>query len=119
VLKRILRERYSPLRTLRDVRKRLPEWLHHAPEFPELVRDALRQIGRGERRELADPLALKLARESARRQHKVLACSLLGSSLLIAAALLWTLAPQQGIWPATVTGVAGLLSFAIGWPRSR
>jgi ubiquinone biosynthesis protein len=39
--------------------------------------------------------------------------------LLIAAALLWTLAPQQGIWPATVTGVAGLLSFAIGWPRSR
>jgi ubiquinone biosynthesis protein len=119
VLKRILRERYSPLRTLRDVRKRLPEWLHHAPEFPELVRDALRQIGRGERRQVADPLALKLAQENARRQHKVLACSLLGSALLIAAALLWTLAPQQGIWPATVTGVAGLLSFAIGWPRSR
>ena len=119
VLKRILRERYSPLRTLRDVRKRLPEWLHHAPEFPELVRDALRQIGRGERRELADPLTLKLALDNARRQHKVLACSLLGSALLITAALLWTLAPQHGIWPPLGAGIAGLLAFAIGWPRTR
>ena len=119
VLKRILRERYSPLRTLREVRKRLPEWLHDAPQFPERVRDALRQLGRGERRELADPLALKLALENARSQHKVLACGLLGSALLIAAALLWTLDPQHGIWPALSAGVAGLLAFAIGWPRTR
>jgi ubiquinone biosynthesis protein len=119
VLKRLLRERYSPLRTLRDVRKRLPEWLHHAPEFPELVRDALRQIGRGEPRQLADPVTLKLALDNARRQHKVLACSLLGGALLITAALLWTLAPGHGVWPPTIAGVAGLLAFAIGWPRSR
>ncbi|HXS04228.1 MAG TPA: ubiquinone biosynthesis regulatory protein kinase UbiB, partial [Rhodanobacter sp.] len=119
VLKRILRERYSPLRTLRDIRKRLPEWLHHAPEFPELVRDALRQAGRGEQRALSDPLALKLQLENARRQHKLLACGLLGSSLLIGAVLLGTLAPQHGIWPPVCSGVAGLLAFAIGWPRSR
>ncbi len=119
VLKRILRQRYSPLRTLRDMGKRLPEWLHHAPEFPDLVREALRQAGRGEQRLLADPLALKLARENARRQHKVLACSLFGGSLLIAAALLWTLAPQHGIWPPLGVGAAGLLAFVIGWPRPR
>ncbi|THD06360.1 ubiquinone biosynthesis regulatory protein kinase UbiB [Rhodanobacter lindaniclasticus] len=119
VLKRILRQRYSPLRTLRDVRKRLPEWLHHAPEFPELVRDALREIGRGERRELADSVTLKLALDNARRQHRTLACSLLGSTLLIGAALLWTLAPQHGIWPPLGAGFAGLLVFAIGWPRPR
>ena len=119
VLKRILRQRYSPLRTLRDVRKRVPEWLHHAPGFPDLVRDALRQIGHGERRELADPRVLKLAQENAHRQHRVLACSLLGSALLVAAALLWTLAPQHGIWPPVGAGVASLLFFAIGWPRSR
>jgi ubiquinone biosynthesis protein len=118
VLKRILRERYSPLRTLREVRKRLPEWLHEAPQFPELVRDALRQIGRGERRNVADPLALKLARDNANRQHKLLACSLLGGSLLIGATLLWTLTPQHGIWPPLGAGFAGLLAFAIGWPRS-
>ncbi|WEN16812.1 ubiquinone biosynthesis regulatory protein kinase UbiB [Rhodanobacter sp. AS-Z3] len=119
VLKRILRERYSPLRTLREVRKRLPEWLHDAPEFPERVRDALRQLGRGERRELADPLALQIALQSARGQHKVLACGLLGSSLLIGSALLWTLAPQHGPWPAIGAGIAALLAFVLGWPRAR
>jgi ubiquinone biosynthesis protein len=119
VLKRILRERYSPLRTLREVRRRLPEWLHEAPQFPELVRDALRQIGRGERRVLSDPLALKLSLDNARRQHKLIACSLLGSTLLIGAILLGTLSPYYGIWPPLGTGIAGLLAFAIGWPRAR
>jgi ubiquinone biosynthesis protein len=119
VLKRILRERYSPLRTLRDMRKRLPEWLHNAPEFPELVRDALRQIAKGERRFVADPLALQLSVASASRQHKLIACGMLGSSLLIAAVLLGTLSPQYGLWPPLCAGAAGLLAFAIGWPRSR
>ncbi|RAN82874.1 ubiquinone biosynthesis regulatory protein kinase UbiB [Bacillus sp. SRB_336] len=119
VLKRILRERYSPLRTLRDMRKRLPEWLHNAPEFPELVRDALRQIAKGERRVVADPLALQLSVANASRQHKLIACSMLGSSLLIGAVLLGTLSSQYGLWPPLCVGVAGLLAFAIGWPRSR
>jgi len=119
VLKRILRERYSPRRTLRDVRKRLPEWLHNAPQFPELVSDALRQIGRGEQRTLGDPQALQMQREDARRQHKLLACSLLGSSLLIGAALLWALTPLHGIWPPLLAAGTGMLAFAIGWPRSR
>ncbi|MHB1271219.1 MAG: ubiquinone biosynthesis regulatory protein kinase UbiB [Rhodanobacter sp.] len=119
VLKRILRERYSPLRTLRDVRKRLPEWLHNAPQIPELVSDALRQIGRGEQRLLSDPQALQMQREDARRQHKLLACGLLGSSMLIGAALLWALTPLRGIWPPLLATGAGMLAFAIGWPRSR
>jgi ubiquinone biosynthesis protein len=119
VLKRILRERYSPLRALRDVRKRIPEWLYHAPEFPELVRDALRQIGRGEQRSLSDPQALALLRENARRQHRLLACGLLGGALLIGAALLAIRTPAFCLWPAMLTGIAGLVAFAIGWPRSR
>ncbi|MGC1547929.1 MAG: ubiquinone biosynthesis regulatory protein kinase UbiB [Rhodanobacter sp.] len=117
VLKRILRERYSPLRTLREVRKRLPEWFHNAPQLPELVRDALRQVARGEQRNVYDPQLVELQRESAHRQHRLLAGSLLGSSLLIASALLWTLAPQHGLWPPLISGAAGLLAFAFGWPR--
>ncbi len=119
VLKRILRERYSPLRTLREVRKRLPVWLHDAPQFPELVRDALRQLGRGEQRSVPDPLWLKLQQDSARQQQRLIVCSLLGSSLMISAALLWTLAPQHGALPPILESIAGLLAFAVSWPRSR
>ncbi|MEO8811241.1 MAG: ubiquinone biosynthesis regulatory protein kinase UbiB [Rhodanobacter sp.] len=119
VLERILRKRYNPLHTLRAVRKRLPEWLQHAPEFPDLVRDALRQIGRGEQRIASDAATLRLTRDLARRQHKLLACGLLGTALLIGAALLWTGAPQHGFLPPLLACLAGLLAFAVGWPRNR
>jgi ubiquinone biosynthesis protein len=116
VLRRILRERYSLRSTLRDVRRRLPEWIHTAPRVPELVRDALRQVASGERREIADPRALLLPHEEARRTRRLLACGMLGSSLLICAALVGTLAPR-GLWPAVVAAVLGVVAFLAGWPR--
>ena len=117
VLQRILRQRYNPLRTLRDMRQRLPAWLHNAPQLPELVRDALRQVARGEQRALSDPRALAQRREDARQQRQLLAGSLLGSTLLIVATLLWTLAPPHRGWPSLLIAGAGLLAFGIGWPR--
>ncbi len=117
VLQRILRQRYSPLHTLRDMRQRLPAWLHNAPQLPELLRDALRQLARGEQRALSDPQALAQQREDARRQRQLLAGSLLGSTLLLVATLLWTLAPPQRGWPSLLIAGAGLLAFGLGWPR--
>ena len=117
VLKRILRERYSPRRTLREVRKRLPEWFHAAPQFPELVRDALREVAKGERRAVSDPVELAQQRDEAQRTRRALSLGLLGASLLIGSAVLWTQASEHGIWHATVIGVAGLVAFAAGWPR--
>ncbi len=117
VLKRILRERYSPLRTLREMRRRLPEWFHAAPQFPELMRDALRQVAKGERQHIADPRELAQRREEALGARRSLAFGLLGGSLLIASAVLWTQAAEQGIWHVVATGVAGLFAFAAGWPR--
>ncbi len=119
VLERILRERYSLRRTLRDVRKRLPEWINTVPRVPDLIHDALKHAARGERRSVSDPLALAQQAEIAHRQQRQLASGLLGASLLIAATLLWTLAPQHGPWIPLVVGVAGSLSFVIGWPRAR
>jgi ubiquinone biosynthesis protein len=117
VLERILRERYSARRTLKEIRRRLPEWFHAAPQFPELVRDALRQAARGERRALADPRELAQRSALARQQRRTLAGGLLGGSLLLGAALLWSLAPQHGAWLPLLAGAAGLLAFARTWPR--
>ena len=83
------------------------------------MRDALKQAARGEVRSVGDPVALLQQAELARRQQRLLGGALLGGSLLIVAALLWTLAPQQGVWSPLVAGVAGLLAFAITWPRRR
>lgn len=117
VLKRILRERYSPRRTLREVRKRLPEWFHAAPQFPELIRDALRQTARGEQRVLADPLALVQAREASMRQQRALIAGLLGATLIVSAVLVATLAPMRSFWFPMLAAVAGAASFWVGWKR--
>ena len=117
VLKRILRERYSPLRTLREIRKRVPEWFHNAPQLPELVRNALRQVAVGEQRMLADAEALSHQRNLARRVLGMIGGSVLGATLIMSATLLWTLAPQHGIWPPLCVGAGGLLAFAVGWLR--
>jgi ubiquinone biosynthesis protein len=117
VLKRILRERYSPLRTLREIRKRVPEWFHNAPQLPELVRDAMRQIAVGEQRFVSDIETLSHQRDLARRVLRMVACGLLGGTLLLSATLMWTLAPQHGPWLPLGVAVAGLLSFVYGWVR--
>jgi ubiquinone biosynthesis protein len=117
VLKRILRQRYSPLRTLRDVRKRLPEWFHAAPQFPELIRDALRQVARGEQQQRVDPSTLVQQEYAARMQRRTVASALLGGSLLIVASLLALGVGVYGIWPAIITGIFGIVAFIASWPR--
>ena len=119
VLKRILRQRYSPLRTLRDVRKRLPEWFHAAPQFPELIRDALRQVGRGEQQQRMDPLMLVQQEYASRMQRRTVAGSILGGTLLVVASMLALAVGVYGIWPAIITGIAGIVAFIASWPRKR
>ena len=112
VLKRILRERYSARRTLHAVRQRLPEWMHTAPQLPELVRDALRQVASGERRQLADPSELALHAELALRRRRALVGGLFGAALLGCAALLWIAGgPAGSDWVALGCVVAALLAF--------
>jgi ubiquinone biosynthesis protein len=112
VLKRILRERYSARRTLRAIRQRLPEWLHAAPQLPELVRDALRQAASGERRSLADPAELALRAEVALRRRRTLLGGLFGATLLGGAVALWLARATAGSeWLALGCLVAGLAAF--------
>ncbi|TAL73219.1 MAG: ubiquinone biosynthesis regulatory protein kinase UbiB [Rhodanobacter sp.] len=115
VLKRILRERYSPLRTFGEVRKRLPEWFHMAPRLPGLVHDALEQAARGEQHLLADVETLGHQRKLVRNLMRMLACGLFGATMIVCATLLWALAPQHGYWLPLAMASLGLLAFVYGW----
>ena len=117
VLKRILRERYSPLRTLREIRKRVPEWFHNAPQWPDLMRDAMRQIAAGEQKLLHDADHLLHQRRLVRRMLEVAGSALLGTTLLICATVMWTFGHHQNPWLPLGMGVGGLLSFVNGWMR--
>lgn len=117
VLKRILRERYSPLRTMREIRKRIPEWFHNAPQLPELVRDALRQVAVGEQRLLADADELSHQRHLVRKLMQMMGSGLLGSTLIICATVMWTFGQQHGPLLPLGLGICGLLSFVYGWVR--
>ena len=117
VLKQILKDRYNPARTLKVVRRQLPEWLHTAPQMPALVREWLQQGVNGSAELAAAQLLVKQQQELARRQQRLLAGSLFGFCLLITAALLF-IAGHTSDWPWAF-GLAGLISFAWGWPRPR
>jgi ubiquinone biosynthesis protein len=117
VLRRILRERYSPLRTMREIRKRIPEWFHNAPQLPELVRDALRQVAVGEQRLLADADELSHQRYLVRKLMQMMGSGLLGSTLIICATVMWTFGQQHHPLLPLGLGVCGVLSFVYGWVR--
>ncbi|GLQ93327.1 ubiquinone biosynthesis regulatory protein kinase UbiB [Dyella acidisoli] len=117
VLKRILRERYSPLRTLREVRKRIPEWFHNAPQWPDLVRDAMRQVAAGEQKLLHDADHLLHQRKLVRRMLEVAGSLLLGTTLIVCATVMWTFGHHQNPWVPLGMGAGGLLSFVNGWMR--
>jgi ubiquinone biosynthesis protein len=122
VLERILRQRYSPKRLAAEFRKRLPELVTHAPEMPRLLHTWLRQQvdGRHELRMESSDLR-QLVSEVRGMQRRTVA-AILGSGLMIAAALLYALeADGPKLWSipaaAWIAGLAGLWAIRAGWPR--
>ncbi|MDN5925086.1 MAG: ubiquinone biosynthesis regulatory protein kinase UbiB, partial [Xanthomonadales bacterium] len=117
VLKRILRERYSPRRVLREVRSRFPQWLHAAPRMPDLARQWLQQAVDGEQRLRVDSHDLARLASQARSTRRSLVAGLLGVALAVAASVVWVAAPQHGLWPPLVMASVALLAFVWAWPR--
>ena len=91
VLEKILAERYSPRRLLREFRKRLPELVTRAPEMPALLHAWLEQQveGRHELNMRSRDLA-ELARAVRDAQRRVVA-AILGIGALVAFAVLYAL----------------------------
>ena len=122
VLQRILVERYSPQRLAAEFRKRLPEFVTRAPEMPRLLHAWLSQQveGRHELRMRSDDLA-QLTR-SVREAQKRTVAAILGTGLLVAAAVLYGLesgGPTLWSVPAAswIAGLGGLWALLAAWPR--
>src|SRR5699024_5465703 len=117
VLKRILRERYSPRRALRTMRQHLPEWLRAAPNMPGLVHQLLEETVNGQTRVHFSSQDLSRLHTEARHIRHLLAGGLLGVTFGISAVLMWTLAPEYGIgWPIGLA-CAAVITFVASWPR--
>lgn len=122
VLEKILVERYSPQRLAGEFRKRLPEMITHAPDMPRLLHAWLTQQVEG-RHELAlrSKDLTELAQTMKGMQRRTVS-AILGSGLLIVAAVLYGLdagGPHLLSIPAAVwiAGAGGLWAFLAAWPR--
>jgi ubiquinone biosynthesis protein len=122
VLETILRERYSPRQLAREFRKRLPELITRAPDMPRLLHDWLAQQVNGQHslQMRSDDIA-QLARIAREAQRQVV-YAILGSGLLIVAAVLYALEAggprffgvSAAVW---IAGLGALGAFLAAWPR--
>ncbi len=124
VLEKILVERYSPTRLASEFRKRLPEMITQAPDMPRLLHAWLTQQveGKQELRMRSHDLA-ELARTARDGQRRMVA-AILGTGLLIVAAVLYGLEAGGphfwGIPGATwIAGLGGLWALLAAWPRRK
>ncbi|MGY4517483.1 ubiquinone biosynthesis regulatory protein kinase UbiB [Lysobacter sp. HA18] len=122
VLERILRQRYSPKRLANEFRKRLPELVTHAPEMPRLLHTWLKQQVEGRHELQLRSAELTSLVDEVRRMQRRTVAAILGTGLMIVAALLYALeAGGPKLWSvpaaAWIAGAAGLWALRAGWPR--
>lgn len=115
-LKRILARRYNPLRALREVHRRVPEWLHIAPRIPDLVHESLQRLAQGTARVDVTSQELRILHAAQRDTQQRILAAAFGGSLLVAAALLFAFAPARAPWLEDLALIVGLLAFAMAWP---
>ncbi|KAF1689626.1 ubiquinone biosynthesis regulatory protein kinase UbiB [Pseudoxanthomonas koreensis] len=122
VLAKILRERYSPRRLLREFGKRAPELITRAPEMPRLLHAWLEQQVEGRHEmEIRSQELTEIARTLQTMQRRSVA-AILGSGLLVVAAVLYALeagGPRLLGVPlsAWIAGLGGLWAILAALPR--
>lgn len=122
VLERILRERYSPRRVLKELRKRLPEIMTHTPDMPRLVHAWLKQQVEGDHELSMRSVDLVALNNNLQKLQKRAVAAIAGVGLLIVAAVLYGM--QPGGWYfgdapllSIASGAAGLFSLGAAWWR--
>ena len=119
VLKRILADRYSARHALREIRKRLPQWLRIAPLIPEKIHDALEALAEGNGPLQFGERELEHLRVLQREIQRRILAAAFGGALLVGAGLVFALGDRYGIWPPIVLAAIGVASFAAAWPWKR
>jgi ubiquinone biosynthesis protein len=124
VLAQILRKRYGIRHALRQVRKRLPEWLAAAPQMPELIHASLQRAAAGELTLKAQLAALEQNERLARAQRRQLAVLPLAAASLLGAALLYAFDARGAQWlhvpvSAWIALAVSAIAFGIAWRRAR
>lgn len=119
VLERILADRYSARRALKEMRKRIPEWLRIAPLIPEKIHDALEALAEGNGPLQFGERELEHLRMLQREVQRRILAAAFGGALLVGAGLIFALGDRYGIWPPVVLTVIGVASFIVAWPWSR
>ena len=116
VLKRIRADRYSARHALREIRKRLPQWLRIAPLIPEKIHDALEALAEGNGPLQFGERELEHLRVLQREIQRRILVAAFGGALLVGAGLVFALGDRYGIWPPIVLAAIGVASFVAAWP---
>ncbi|AWV06035.1 ubiquinone biosynthesis regulatory protein kinase UbiB [Marilutibacter maris] len=124
VLGKILVERYSPQRLFGEFRKRLPELVTRAPEMPRLLHAWLRQQVDGDHSLQMHSHDLSELTRAVKDLQRRTVSALLGTGLLIVAAVLYALQAGGPIWlsvpaPAWIAALGGVWALLAAWPRRR
>ncbi|MCI4569085.1 ubiquinone biosynthesis regulatory protein kinase UbiB [Lysobacter sp. CFH 32150] len=124
VLEQILLERYSPQRLAEEFRKRLPEMITHAPDMPRLLHAWLTQQVQGQSTAQINSQDLRDLTRTIRGAQRRTIAAILGTGLLIVAAVLYALeagGPRLFGIPASVwiAGLGGVWALLAAWPRRK
>jgi ubiquinone biosynthesis protein len=122
VLEKILQERYSLSQLSREFRKRMPELITHAPDMPRLIREWLIQQTSGAHQLQMRSQDLAALVTTFRDGQRRTVFAILGTGLMIAAAVLYALeagGPQllevsAAVW---IAAIGALGAFHAAWPR--
>jgi ubiquinone biosynthesis protein len=124
VLTEILKKRYSAAWLAEEFKKRLPEIITRAPEFPRLIHGFLAQQVEGRHRIRIDSTDIaELARISAINQRAAV-YAIIGAGLMITAAVLFGFDAGGPAWGGVraatwIAGAGALACFVAAWPRRR
>ncbi|MFU8838544.1 MAG: ubiquinone biosynthesis regulatory protein kinase UbiB [Thiohalomonadaceae bacterium] len=122
-LERWMSEQLGARAFLNRIKDNIPKWGEKLPQIPNLIHDVLEQAKSGKLQLQGDQEAFRLLRREIRRANQRTFFAILGSALIISAAILLGLDgyASRMIWDAPVLswamGITGALMLISNWPK--